>query len=346
MTNGLDSFIKEKEGNASIENKEQRSISKNEKKKRSGGKKQKRSRRYIPGLAAFTFRPTHDWSVEEATRLFETTHHDIQPFRQDTIQYMDCLEGLQRLPKNSVDLVIADPPFGLDFTGKEHIYNRDKKFVVEGYTEVSREEYLEFSRRWLTLLPRVMKSHASAYIFSGWTNLESILTAAREAGLHLVNHVIWKYQFGVFTRRKFVTSHYHVLFLVKNQRKYFFNKIEHYPLDVWEINRTYRFQQQKNGTVLPVELIARCIDFSSKPGDLVLDPFMGNGTTAVAALQNLRHFFGFEINESLKPVIESNLSMITPGETYRPYSDRLPSIEELKEKYPQAYKLYMEQQHE
>ncbi len=191
-----------------------------------------------------------------------------------------------------------------------------------------------------------MKSHASAYIFSGWTNLESILTAAREAGLHLVNHVIWKYQFGVFTRRKFVTSHYHVLFLVKNQRKYFFNKIEHYPLDVWEINRTYRFQQQKNGTVLPVELIARCIDFSSKPGDLVLDPFMGNGTTAVASLMNFRHFFGFEINESLKPVIESNLSMITPGESYRPYSDRLPSIEELKEKYPQAYKLYMEQQHE
>ncbi len=305
--------------------------------------KKKKKRKYIPGLAAFTFKPAHDWSVTEARRLFEETCHDLGPFEQDTICYMDCLEGMKRLPEECVDLVIADPPFGLDFTGKEHLYNRDEQFVVDGYAEVSQDEYLDFSRKWLSLLPRIMKPHASAYVFSGWTNLEAILTAAREAGLYLVNHVIWKYQFGVFTRKKFVTSHYHVLFLVKNPKKYFFNKIEHYPLDVWEINRTYRFQQQKNGTVLPVELISRCIDFSSRPGDLVFDPFMGNGTTAMAARVNYRHFFGFEINSSLKPVIESNVQHVKVGESYKPYLDRLPSIDDLKQKYPQAYKVYLEQ---
>ncbi len=304
--------------------------------------RQKRKRRYIPGLAAFSFKPTYDWKVEDAQRLFNEANHDIHPFHPDTIEYMDCIEGLKRLPAESIDLVVADPPFGLDFTGKEHVYNRDRRFVVDGYAEISREKYLEFSKNWISLLPRVMKRHASAYIFSGWTNLESILTASREAGLYLVNHVIWKYQFGVFTRRKFVTSHYHLLFLVKDPRKYFFNKIEHYPLDVWEINRVYRFQQQKNGTVLPVELIERCLDFSTKPGDLVLDPFMGNGTAAVAAKRSFRHFFGFEINPSLQSVIEENLSRVHVGEGYVPYSERLPAPEELKERYPQAYKIYLE----
>ena len=80
--------------------------------------------------------------------------------------------------------------------------------------------------------------------FSGWTNLGDILSAVKKSGLVVVNHVIWKYQFGVFTERKFVTSHYHVLFLAKT-KNYYFNKIMHYPLDVWEINRTYEGTSQE-----------------------------------------------------------------------------------------------------
>jgi len=276
-----------------------------------------RKNRYIPGLAASTFKPTEDWTVDEAKRRYDDSRF---PFNVDRFSYNDCVEGMKNIPDESVDLVIADPPFGLSFNGKESIYNRDHRFVKDGYKEID-GDYEEFSIRWIRELPRIMKSTSSAWIFSGWTNLDSVLLAVKKSGLKLVNHVIWKYQFGVFTSRKFVTSHYHVLFLVKS-KNYYFNKVTHYPLDVWEINRRYRKGVEKNGTKLPEELIMRCIDFTSRPGDLVLDPFLGNGTTAVAAKGAFRHFYGFEINKNMKELIETNLKSIKTGEFYTPYSDR------------------------
>jgi site-specific DNA-methyltransferase (adenine-specific) len=167
-----------------------------------------------------------------------------------------------------------------------------------------------------------LKDDAGVWIFSGWTNLVDILNSLRDNNLKLINHIIWKYQFGVFTRRKFVTSHYHVLFAVKNEKNYFFNKIEHYPEDVWHFKREYERGVKKNATKLPVDLVLRCIDFGSKPGDVIIDPFMGNGTTAIAAKGSFRHFIGFEINTSLKDVIEKGVEKTEIGQFYVPYSDR------------------------
>ena len=275
----------------------------------------KRVRRnpYVPHLAASRFKPAQDWSFDEAKELYEKSRGDI-------IHYADCIEGMKELPSESIDCAIADPPFGLSFTGREAIYNRDSRFVTRGYREVS-ENYSKFSEEWIGQLPRVMKQSASAWIFSGWTNLLDILAAVKKARLKIINHVIWKYQFGVFTERKFVTSHYHLLFVAKS-RDYYFNKVMHYPLDVWEINRTYRKGEVKNATKLPDELVCRCLDFTTKPGDLVIDPFMGNGTTAVAARANFRHFIGFETNAAMRAVIESNIASVKVGERYMPYSER------------------------
>lgn len=135
------------------------------------------------------------------------------------------------------------------------------------------------------------------YVFSGWTNLKDILNAIDDVGFITVNHLIWKYQFGVFTRRKFVTSHYHILFVVKNEKKYKFNKIEHYPEDVWIINREYWANKTKTPTKLPLELVKKIILYSSDEGDIVSDPFAGSGTVLVAAKMLKRHFLGFEIVE-------------------------------------------------
>ncbi len=92
-----------------------------------------------------------------------------------------------------------------------------------------------------------------------------------------------KYQFGVFTRKKFVTSHYHIIYVVKNPLSYTFNKVEHYPEDVWSIKREYWKGRQKTPTKLPSELVRKILDFSSNPGDIVLDPFLGSGTVAVVS---------------------------------------------------------------
>jgi len=304
------------------------------------GRTRRRSRKYIPHLAEFYFRPDHDWTTGEACKLFEKKTHLMGGMALDTVLFDECVKGMQQLPESSIDLVIADPPFGIDFNGKSGVYNRDDSFVIEGYTE-AQGSYEGFTVGWIDELPRVMKQHASAYIFSGWNNLEFILRGAREAELVLLNHIIWHYPFGVFTKKRFVTSHYHVLLFAKDPREYFFNKFEHYPEDVWRINRQYRAGQEKNSTKLPLEVVNRCIDFSSRPGDVVLDPFMGNGTTAVAAKGNWRHFVGFEVNPRLKPIIDSETGKIEPGQMYRPYTQRLPSIEELGNLYPRAYREYL-----
>lgn len=104
--------------------------------------------------------------------------------------------------------------------------------------------------------------------------------------------------------------------------------------------------EKKNGTKLPIELVQRIIDFSSKPGDLVLDPFIGNGTTAVTAKLNYRHFFGFEKNSKMKSVIEHNIEQAKLGDNYISYSKRLPKPEDLAKRdtsYKKAYQIYLQE---
>ena len=291
----------------------------------------KRKNPYIPGVAQLDFKPDFDWEREEAEKLYNHAQHPIDPI--DSIRYADCIAGMRSLPEASVDLIIADPPFGIKFDGKGSQYNRNNDLVIEDYGEVI-EDYSEFTNQWVAEIPRIMKDTASAYIFSGWTNLMDLLAAIEKNNLSLINHIIWKYQFGVFTKKKYVTSHYHVLFVVKNPKTYFFNKIEHYPLDIWEIPRTYMPGQKKNGTKLPENVVVRAINFSSKPGDLVFDPFMGNGTTAMSAKMSFRHYLGFEQNEKMRAIIEDNIAAIKAGQEYHPYHTFLPSNDELAAKYP------------
>ncbi len=308
--------------------------------KKKDGSRKGRTKRYIPNLAEFYFKPTFDWTRKEAERLYAKTKSPSSKFELDTIRYEDCIMGMKQFPDDSIDLVIADPPFGIEFDGKSSVYNRDERLVVEGYKETN-ESYHEFTKRWMAELPRIMKPKSSAYVFSGWTNLDAVLQGARSAGLTTLNHLIWHYPFGVYTKKRFVTSHYHIILLVKNPKKYFFNKIENYPEDVWLVKRQYRTGLIKNATKLPFEVVSRCVDFSSIPGDIVLDPFMGNGTTAIAAKSNFRHFIGFEINEQLRPLLDEEITNVEPGQLYTPYSKRLPSIEELSKLYPKAYREYI-----
>ena len=293
-------------------------------------------KKYIPGLAQFYFKVRHDWSFVAAKNLFDKTTHYLSG-----VINADCVKTMSRMKAKSVDLVIADPPFGLNFDGKNNAYNRDKKLVEDGYIDVAPEDYSEFSYKWIKELPRIMNKFASAYIFSGRNNLYHVLDAIENIEeLTVINQLVWEYNFGVFTKKKFVDNCYHILFVVKDPDSYFFNKIEWYPQSVFRFNRKYKRGQKKNGTCLPLEVVQRLMDFSSMPGDLVFDPFMGNGSTAMTAKANFRHYYGTELNPKMMELIETNIDLIELGETYTPYNDRLPSIEELAKKYPRAYKEY------
>ncbi len=227
------------------------------------------------------------------------------------IYNMDCLEGMKGIPHKTVDLVITDPPFAIDFKAKRNNYHRTASRVIEGYNEIPKEEYYDFTLNWMKEVYRVLKDSGSMYVFSGWNNLKDILIAIDDLGFITVNHIIWKYQFGVVTKRKFVTSHYHCLYVCKNdeKRKFFpysrFGKEDddkngrslHYKdkEDVWIIKREYWTGDQKTPTKLPAELIKKILMYSSEEGDIVLDPFLGSGQVAIVSKMMKRQYIGFEI---------------------------------------------------
>jgi site-specific DNA-methyltransferase (adenine-specific) len=219
----------------------------------------------------------------------------LGPFDTDTIYHGNALELMPKIPDGVIDLIVTDPPFAIDFKAQRDNYNRTGSNVLEGYQEIPEKEYHEFTHRWMAEAARVLATDGSMYVFSGWNRLRDILEGLDSAGFTTINHLIWKYQFGVFTKKKYVSSHYHILFVAKDPKRYTFNKIDHYPEDVWIINREYWKGKKKTPTKLPSEIVKKMLMYSSNAGDLVFDPFLGSGTVALVSQKEGRHFLGFEV---------------------------------------------------
>ena len=218
---------------------------------------------------------------------------------------------MQSLKNQSIDLIVTDPPFAINFKASKANYNRTASRVMSGYNEIKPEDYYDFTFDWMSQAYRLVKESGSMYVFSGWNNLKDILRALDDVGFTTINHIIWKYQFGVVTKKKFVTSHYHCLYVCKNPKKrkfYSFSRFKqgskspdgrslHYKdkEDVWNIKREYWTGDEKTPTKLPAELIEKILLYSSKKNDLVLDPFLGSGQVAIVSKMLGRQFLGFEI---------------------------------------------------
>lgn len=236
---------------------------------------------------------------------------NLKKINLNKIYNMPCTEGMTLISKNKIDLIITDPPFAINFKAKKANYNRKSTRVISGYNEIKPEDYYDFTFLWMSEAFRILKESGSMYVFSGWNNLKDILSALDDVGFHTVNHIIWKYQFGVVTTKKFVTSHYHCLYVCKNEKKrkfYSFTRFKkeektsdgrslHYKdkEDVWNIKREYWTGDKKTPTKLPAEIIEKILLYSSKSKDTVLDPFLGSGQVAVISKKLGRNYLGFEI---------------------------------------------------
>ena len=234
----------------------------------------------------------------------------LKKFGTNKIYNKDCIVGMKTIPNEKIDLVITDPPFAINFKAKKANYNRISSRVLSGYDEIKVEDYYDFTNAWMSEAYRILKKSGSMYVFSGWNNLKDILTALDDNNFTTINHIIWKYQFGVVTSKKFVTSHYHCLFVCKDnkKRKFFpysrFKKNAktsdgqslHYrdKEDVWIIKREYWTGDDKTPTKLPAEIIKKILEYSSEKKDLVLDPFLGSGQVAVISKMLGRQYLGFE----------------------------------------------------
>jgi len=235
----------------------------------------------------------------------------MDPIELGRIYNMDCVKGMQRVPDATIDLVVTDPPFAIKFKAKRANYHRTASRVLEGYNEISGADYYAFTSSWMSEVFRVLKESGSMYVFSGWNNLKDILNALDAVGFTTVNHIVWKYQFGVVTKRRFVCSHYHCLYVCKNERRRRFFPYARYGKqerddegrslhyrdkeDVWTIKREYWHGDQKTPTKLPLEIVEKILRYSSEEGDVVLDPFLGSGQVAVVSKILKRQYIGFEI---------------------------------------------------
>ena len=206
----------------------------------------------------------------------------------------DIIEGLP-IEDESVDLVVADPPFNLKFNGKLGTYNRKKKNIfsyqeyVEGLAEASSKE-----------VHRVLKPKGSAWVVMGWNNLRVWENAFAEVKFNQIGHAIWQYQFGVFTTIRPVTSHYHILIYTKDKKKWTYNKQKWYDEDIWYYKRPYKFGGFKYANKLPNRLVERIIKTGSNKGDVVFDPFVGTGTTVRVAGRLGRRGIGSDLLDNSK----------------------------------------------
>lgn len=242
----------------------------------------------------------------------------------------DCVSGSKKhLKSNSIDLIITDPPYGINGDKLDKHYKRNENHVIDGYVEIPEEEYEDFSKNWIAEAERVLKPGGSIYIVSGYTNLRHILNAIAGTSLEEKNHIIWKYNFGVYTSKKYISSHYHILYYVKPGAKSIFNTNAFYSdseknenggslnyldrEDVWLINKEYKPSRTKNKNELPENLLTKMILYSSNPDDLVCDFFLGSFSTAKVALGLGRNACGFELNKNAFDFQNKQIKKIKKG---------------------------------
>jgi site-specific DNA-methyltransferase (adenine-specific) len=214
----------------------------------------------------------------------------------------------EHVADDTVDLIFTDPPYGIAGDQLDTHYNRDDTKVIPGYVDVPMDTYGSWCKDWIQECERVLRPGGSMYIVSGYTNLHHILNALHSTNLIEINHIIAQYSFGVYTKKKFVSSHYHVLFWSKpetSKQKRTFNThcrfgdtTESYNdrLSVQPLPREYKHGEIRNNNQLSESFIRKFVDYSTNAGDLVLDPFGGSFSTGRSVLGMDRRFIGFELN--------------------------------------------------
>lgn len=257
----------------------------------------------------------------------------------------DCVARLADLPAGCVDLAFADPPFNI---GYEYDRYDDRR---------ARDEYLAWTDKWLAAVRRVLKPTGSVFVAIGDEYAAEMKLALDGLGLSMRNWIVWHYTFGVSCTRKFNRSHAHIFYYVADPKHFTFNadtirvpsaRQTTYadrranPLgklpddtwvlrpqedgsffgpedDTWYVSRvcgTFK-ERGEHPCQMPLALLERIVRVSSNPGDLVLDPFAGSGTTLAAAKKLGRDYYGVELSDDYVERVKDRLDRVVPDKEVR-----------------------------
>jgi modification methylase len=260
----------------------------------------------------------------------------------DTIIKGDCVAALERLPEKSVDIVFADPPYNLQLDGDLHRPDQSKVDAVDDAWDQfeSFAAYDAFTRAWLLAVRRVLKPNGTIWVIGSYHNIFRVGAIMQDLGFWFLNDIVWRKTNPMpnFRGRRFQNAHETMIWASRDAKAkgYTFNyEAMKAANDDLQMRSDWLFPictgaerlKGKDGakvhpTQKPEALLARIMMASTRPGDVVLDPFFGSGTTGAVARRLGRHFVGVEREQvyidaatarisAVEPLAEADLTVMT-----------------------------------
>ncbi|MDA8230630.1 MAG: site-specific DNA-methyltransferase [Magnetospirillum sp.] len=264
----------------------------------------------------------------------------------DTILDGDCVARMEALPARSVDMVFADPPYNLQLGGE--LFRPDNSRVDGVDEEWDRfadfAAYDSFTRAWLAAARRVLKDDGTLWVIGSYHNIFRVGTAVQDVGFWVLNDIVWckSNPMPNFRGTRFTNAHETLIWCAKSERsRYTFNYAAMKALNDevqmrsdWLLPLCTGPERLKSGgrkthpTQKPEALLYRVLMAATKPGDVVLDPFFGTGTTGAVARKLGRRFIGIERDPEYRaaaaarigailPIADSNI-LVTPSKRSEP----------------------------
>ncbi|WP_429807822.1 site-specific DNA-methyltransferase [Ensifer sp. B1-9] len=250
----------------------------------------------------------------------------------DSIIKGDCVAALNALPDNSVDVVFADPPYNLQLGG---MLTRPDQSVVDAVDDewdqfASFEAYDAFTRAWLLACRRVLKPTGTLWVIGSYHNIFRVGAILQDLHFWILNDIIWRKTNPMpnFKGRRFQNAHETLIWATPNAnaKGYTFNydamkaandDVQMRSDWLFPICSGHERLKDEDGkkvhpTQKPEALLARILMASTKPGDVVLDPFFGSGTTGAVAKRLGRHFVGIEREQDYIDAASARIDAVEP----------------------------------
>jgi modification methylase len=250
----------------------------------------------------------------------------------DQVLVGDSIEHLKALPQGSIDLVFADPPYNLQLEGA---LSRPDQSVVDAVDDdwdkfASFSEYDAFTRAWLSEARRVMKPDATIFVIGSYHNIFRVGAIMQDLGFWILNDIVWRKANPMpnFRGRRFTNAHETMIWASRSAqaKNYTFNyealkagnedcqvRSDWYlPICTGAERLKDEAGRKTHPTQKPEALLARVIMSASKPGDIVLDPFFGSGTTGAVAKRFGRSFIGLEREETYAKAARQRIAAVEP----------------------------------
>ena len=241
----------------------------------------------------------------------------------------DCIEIMLSLPEASVDLIFADPPYNLQLRGDLHRPDNSKVDAVDDAWDqfASFEAYDKFTREWLSAARRLLKPNGALWVIGSYHNVFRMGAELQNQGFWILNDVVWRKSNPMpnFRGKRFTNAHETLIWASKSEAgKYTFNYEALKALNDgvqmrsdWVIPLCTGGERLKDGagekahpTQKPEALLHRVLVGTTNPGDVVLDPFFGTGTTGAVAKRLGRDFIGIEREPSYREAAEARIARI------------------------------------